>query len=234
MNSAFHKAKKLVKGRKVDGSEGKAKTQQESESRNHELDTDISALELKEFIELEMKAQQQARPDWLQLMQNRNKTKGPSTKELIMGLVRQPFVAAITPEMANKNRLRSSMNDQASFKEKKADVITRSLVSDIESNIGYNNLHSKNRLGSSSSVINASRKKSFVHALERPSPLIKKKVDLESLEAGNSENPRENVKKPEVLLGLLSSGYPLKYFLFIAEHIIKIQRRDQKRKKRNH
>lgn len=203
MHSAFHKAKKLVKGRKAEGLEGKAKTQHESESRHNEPDTDISALELKEFIELEIKVQQNQRPDWLQLMQNRNRAKGASTKELIMGLVRQPFVASITPELGKK-QLRASMNDQARFREaSKADVITRSLVSDLETSQGYNHLHSKHRLGSSSSAINASRKRSFTHALERPSPLIKQKLDLESVDAGHTERPRDPTKQPEVLVGIL-------------------------------
>lgn len=209
MHSAFHKAKKLVKGRNADSSEAKAKTQQESESRNNEIDTDVSALELKEFIELEIKVQQQARPDWLQLIQSRNKGKGITTKELIMGVVRQPFIGAITPDMNKKPTLRSSMNDPLASKENKRDVITRSAISDLESNAGYNTMYSKAKLGSSASVINASRKRSFTHALERPSPLIKKKIDLESSEGGNIEIPRENSKKPEVLQGLVAS-YPFK------------------------
>lgn len=210
MHSAFHKAKKLVKSRKIDSSEVKAKTQQESESRHNEPDTDISALELKEFLELEIKVQQQSKPDWLQLMQNRNKLKGISTKELIMGVVRQPFIATISPDLAKKSKLRASAHDQLGTKEsKKGDVITQSAVSELELNNGYNTLYSKTRLVSTSSLINASRKRSFTHTLERPSPLIKKKVDLESVEIGTNEVPRENVRKPEVLVGF-TSNFPFK------------------------
>lgn len=209
MNSAFHKAKKLVKGRKVDSSEAKAKTQHESESRTHELDTDISALELKEFLELEIKAQQHSKPDWLQLIQTRNKGKGTSTKELIMGLVRQPFMSAQQPEPGIRTKLRASLHDQVVRKDiKRAEVITKSLVADSD-NVGYNTLHSKQRLGSSSSAINASRKKSFTHGLERPSPLIKQKPDLESNDEVPTELPREKPRNPEVLVGIMNS-YPFK------------------------
>lgn len=210
MHSAFHKAKKLVKRGNFEGSEAKAKTQQENESRNNELDTDISALELKEFLELEMKAQQQMRPDWLRLIQSRNKGKTVTTKELIMGVVRQPFIHPATPDIAKKTKVQSSMNEQVAAKDnKRADIITRSLISDIELNIKYNTLHSKVKVRSSTNLANGQRKRSITNVADRPSLLIKNKTDIESEEAANNEVPREEVKKPEAL-GVLVPSYPFR------------------------
>lgn len=61
MKGALTKAKQIMRSRKANDSGIKGKTFQETETKTED---DISALELKEFLELESRAKQMFRPEW--------------------------------------------------------------------------------------------------------------------------------------------------------------------------
>lgn len=190
MQSAIQKAKKLIKSKKTHSASAKIQRHADSLSRTQENDIENSALELKEFIELESKLRQQPSTNQWSVVHigSHKKITGVAAGGQTGSAARQPFVGANKPEPV-QNKLRDSLHERLGLRtSQKKDEIIKSTLADIVK-------------PSSLGVMNKDLEKKGVHpapvyrkrssgATDRPSPIIKSKEDL-----GKTQLPRDDIGK---------------------------------------
>lgn len=178
MQSAFQKAKKLIKAKTPKSSSAKVRKQDFSQSRTYENDTDTSAQELKEFLELETKIKQQSTVNIQGSAKGLHQTTDTAgnTEKTAAGM-KQPYVGMRKPEPA-QNKLRDSLHERLGFKNKKDDF-SKSSLEEISKSIGVGVQYKDSDKRASGAP--GFRKSSF-GLTDRPSPLIKSKENLSKVQ----------------------------------------------------
>lgn len=200
MQSAIEKAKILMKAKKAQSASAKTRTQGESLSRTQDNDTDSSAMELKEFLELESKMQKMSGLNWWSSAQAQSKQKAAAianAEKFELGS-RKPFVGPNRPEQV-QNKLRESLQGRMALKGSQVkDNITKSALTEFSKNDAHGSVYQA--IDRKNGIVPTYRKRSFLGFTERPSPLIKSKADAVKPQNVRDEVSRRNGRQTEEVL----------------------------------
>ena len=194
MQSAIQKAKKLMKAKKTQSANAKTRNQVDSLSRTHENYTDTSALELKEFIEIESNMQKTLGLDWYSTAKSTNK-KSPfiSNRGKINVGVKHSYIGNARSDQS-RNKLRESLQERLGVPvhHKKENMTKSELIEYSRHNIHGTTYQDIDRMPAD---MGAYRKTSFVGIADRPSPLIKAKHDLNRMQPAR-DNTSNHANRP--------------------------------------
>lgn len=168
----------MMEKSKGNNSQAKAKTRAESDTRTLDYDTDISAAELKEFLELEIKAKQQYKQEWWQNTPAKKAGYQASTKAILMAGLQQPFIPHPRPEPSQPNKIRNSLQERLGLK-----ILSNPLTHPVSSQTGQSKPRTASDLIKQESVEGQASElpeefKPPIKLIDKQSPLIKTKTDL--------------------------------------------------------